>query len=329
MGILYDRPEMGALILAAIIIAVGLAAWSLSESLANTLLASISAAATAAAAVMIKEIDIGLRQLRFEALSRAYEALDRDEFKREVQILCDMDKTTLPSLKSCLSGETLTENKEQRGSSVAEAVRLVRRPSIELNKAGYLIYKGFLDYRYLAEEFGGFVIRAFACMRPLLICIRNNSEDPSEPWFMRRFALLAVAASECFVKKNKHWRNYLRKILLDGKATGNSLSLLAAQIEAYRACIDQARGGEDARNKCMDYLPAVNTGRNRECIEVYKRIVNATGDADELARSLVDKCGAENVSLVWLEWLSPELQRVLRRFCGRSYMPPKKRNIIR
>ena len=333
MRILNEKPEIGALILAALIVAVGLATWTLSESLANTLLASVSAAATAAAAVMIKEIDIGLRQLRFEALSRAYEALDRDDFKKEVQDLCNMGKTTLLILQSCLQAKRSAGNEQQREDPLSEAVRLIRRPSIELNKAGYLIYKGFLDHNYLAEEFGGFVIRAFACMRPLLICVRNTSEDQNEPWFMRRFALLAVAASECFIKNKMYWKGYFKKILLGRMTTSNALSLLAAQIEAYRICISQARDERDARNKCIDYLPAVHIEKkhkkreNMECKEIYDKIINSVdGDANELAKDLVNKCGVENISLIWRDWLSPELQKLLRKHCE-PYMLPEKKNI--
>ena len=327
MGILYDKPETGALILAALIVAVGLATWTLSESLANTLLASVSAAATAAAAVMIKEIDIGLRQLRFEALSRAYEALDREEFKKEVQNLCNMGKTALLLLQRCLQTKQPTRN-EQHENPLAEIAKLVRRPSIELNKAGYLIYKGFLDYSYLAEEFGGFVIRAFACMRPLLICLRNSSEEPSEPWFMRRFALLAVAASECFIKKNEHWKGYLKKILLDRTVTTSSLSLLAMQIEAYRVCINQAKDEKYAKRKCIDYLPAVNIAKkSATCQKIYSKLINGNySDTDKLATSLIDECGVKNLSLIWLDWLSPELKKLLKKYC-RKYAPPEKKNI--
>jgi hypothetical protein len=189
---LRDKPELMALSIAMTIIIAGILTWIRSESLANTFLAAISAAATAAAAIMIKEIDIGLKQLRFEALDKAYGALDKREFKESVEKICNsysQSRGSFEALQKCLE---YYAGGNSENSYTSRAIELVRRPSIELNKTGYLIYKGFLDHRYLAEEFGGLVVRAFACMRPFLICLRNVSEGLRDKrWFMRRFALFS------------------------------------------------------------------------------------------------------------------------------------------
>ena len=113
MSLLEDRPEAAATLLAALIVLIGLGAWHWSASLADTFLAAVSAAATAA--VMIKEVSIGLRQLRFEALNRAYEALDSPKLKESVDRLSRLEKEYFHALSLCLSGH-----------DISHAARLVR-----------------------------------------------------------------------------------------------------------------------------------------------------------------------------------------------------------
>jgi len=299
LSFLEDQPEAVATLLAALIVLIGLSAWHWSTSLADTFLAAVSAAATAAAAVMIKEVSIGIRQLRFEALNRAYEALDSPRLKESVDRLSRLEKEYFHALTLCLSGR-----------DISHAARLVRRPSIELNKAGYLVYRGFLDAQCLAEEFGGFVVKAFAYMRPLLICLRNSVEDPAEPWFMRRFALLAYVAAESYLAKN--WKNYLHRLLLG--APQGALSPLGLQLYSYMLC--RKLGGRN----CIDYLPALP----RSCLTRVDLVECSTLSPVELddkiaecfneaAEKLLRECGSSGLSLVWLNWLEEKLQAVARR----------------
>jgi len=237
MGFLEEHAGLAAAAIGAAVAGTGMAAWFYSASLAETFLAAVSAAATAAAAVMIREVSIGVKQLRFEALDRAYRALDSQELKDSVDALCGFDERYWAAFESCLA----RRNPREAG--------LVRRPSIELNKAGYLVYRGFLEPEDLAAEFGGFIVRSFACMRPLLLCVRSLSEDPDEPWFMRRFALLAYAVSEAYMLR-RGWRRSLAKYLAASR--GGGLSPLAAQLHAARMC--RRLGGGEAL--CGSLLPA-------------------------------------------------------------------------
>ncbi len=195
------------------------------------------------------------------------------------------------------------------GRDISHAAHLVRRPSIELNKAGYLVYRGFLDAQCLVEEFGGFVVRAFAYMRPLLICLRNSVEDPAEPWFMRRFALLAYVAAESYLAKN--WNSYLRRLL---EAPIGALSPLGLQLYSYMLC--KKLGGRS----CVDYLPALpprclNLIDSVECS--IESAVEPDGEAakcfNEAAARLLRECGSWRLSLVWFNWLEEKLQAVARR----------------
>ncbi len=296
----------------------GLAAWFYSASLAETFLAAVSAAATAAAAVMIREVSIGVKQLRFEALDRAYQALDSQELKESVDSLCRLGERYWAAFKACLATR-----------SPRDAPGLVRRPSIELNKAGYLVYRGFLEPEDLAAEFGGFIVRSFACMRPLLVCVRSLSEDPEEPWFMRRFALLAYAVSEAYMLR-RGWRRSLAKYLAG--SAGGSLSPLAAQLYAAKMC--RSLGGEEAL--CESLLPAprskrllsltqrrLGEDRSPEWLNRVGEALLGLGDGEGCLGELRRLAERDFPHLVQLGWLERPLARLAARQYPRGQRPPR------
>ena len=243
---LTERATQLALGIAAAIIAASVAAWLYSESLANTLLAAVSAAATTATAIMVKELEIAVKQLRFEAVKEAYGNLDNREFKDTVE------KKICPWLKENLDQVdwlTCSKHGEKAGKTWEEIKQATRYASISLNKTGFLVYMEFIDPKPLAEELGGLILRSFTCLRPLLVCMRNTSEPPTQPWFMRRFALLLTLYTEHYLAKQ--WRQYL---------AGNTAMERRAQTQhrSIQEMPRENRGRENSR-ETLPRLPTRST----------------------------------------------------------------------
>ncbi len=302
---LTERATQLALGIAAAIIATSIAAWLYSESLANTLLAAVSAAATTATAIMVKELEIAVKQLRFEAVKEAYSNLDNREFKDTVEKkIC----TWLEENLDQVDWLTCSKHGEKAGKTWEEIRQATRYASISLNKTGFLVYMEFIDPKPLAEELGGLILRSFTCLRPLLVCMRNTSEPPTQPWFMRRFALLLTLYTEHYLAKQ--WRQYLQETLQWKDA-------LKHNIEAYKKCIERAKTEKTAAKHCLDYLPAAP----KQVLHQVEKLVQE-GETEEAA-SLIAECIAERkCSLVWRDWLHRDILAKAKKL--RIKPPPKK-----
>ena len=303
---LTERATQLALGIAAAIIAISIAAWLYSESLANTLLAAISAAATTATAIMVKELEIAVKQLRFEAVKEAYNNLDNKEFKDTVEKkICPWLKDNLDQI-DWLSCNIHGDKKTQKAWE--EAKQAARYASISLNKTGFLVYMDFIDPKPLAEELGGLILRSFACLRPLLVCMRNTSEPPSQPWFMRRFALLLALYTEHYLAKQ--WRLYLQETLQWRDA-------LRLNIEAYSYCITQA--GNTDKHRCLDYLPAAPS----QVIEEINQVIHQEGGTERATNKLAQCIAARRCSLVWRNWLHEDILAKAKKLRVKPLPPAK------
>ncbi len=168
----------------------------------NLVLATVTAIATVIMAVTIYQLDLTLQQLRFEALNKAYDFLSND-IKADLNVISEWAKEG-KTPEEVFSGDAKDENWNK-----------VRFVSVAFNKVGYYVYKGFLDERFIQEEFGGLVVRSFVAIRPYLRYMREQSEPKNKPWFMRRFYLMIVVVCEQYLRDRKEFREYLRKLVED------------------------------------------------------------------------------------------------------------------
>jgi len=186
------------------ILMISTIAWFLTKNFdaTNVVLTAITTIATVIMAVTIYQLDLTLQQLRFEALNKAYDFLSND-IKADLNVIGEWAKEG-KTPEEVFSGDTKNENWNK-----------VRFVSVAFNKVGYYVYKGFLDERFIQEEFGGLVVRSFVAIRPYLKYMREQSEPKNKPWFMRRFYLLIVVVCEQYLRDREEFREYLRKLVED------------------------------------------------------------------------------------------------------------------
>ncbi|UXD22170.1 hypothetical protein IPA_02285 [Ignicoccus pacificus DSM 13166] len=256
---------------------MGIALWRSSPSLADVVMGTITAAATVAMAIMVKELDISLKQMKFEALIKVYDIFNFQEHKKNVDRACKYYSHEL--LVDCLKGNL-------------DVTSFIRGASAEMNRVGYLTYRGFIDFDYIYDMFGGYIVYSFLCMRPLLICVRNTIEKEG-PWFTRKFLLAMYKILEEMLRKRR--KDYLENIL---RREYNGESLVMRQLRAYLKCV------EVGRSDCKDFLPY--------CIEMNLEEL-LSGDLksaeERIIRGVLDgKC-----SMVDPKWLEKDLLRFVKR----------------
>ncbi|AIF70363.1 hypothetical protein PAP_09945 [Palaeococcus pacificus DY20341] len=171
----------------------------------DILLTAASTIATVVMAITIYQLDLTLKQLRFEALNRVYDILNND-IKEELNTIFEWAK------KDMRAEEILGDTKSN-DNSIKKNIDAVRYVSVAFNKVGYYVYKDFIDVSFIQEELGGLVVKSFLAIKPYLSYMRNQNESPEEPWFMRRFYLMITVACESYLKK--HHPQTFEKILED------------------------------------------------------------------------------------------------------------------
>ena len=248
--------EIKAMIIILFILIVSILLWIKSSSLANTLLAAITAAATAAMAIMIKELDLTLKHLRYQSLQSVYQYFDNSKFKSFIdnldKQLKNIENEKISNNLYILLINCINNINEKNISKICKCIenkiwKYIRYYTITLNKVGYLLYKDFIDDQYLAEEFGGLIVRAYSRLRPLLVAARNCAEPSEKPWYMRRFAIFLYKVMENRLSKGE-FREHFRKWL-----TVDSTPITYYYALIYNKC-------EVNPEYCKHFCPACHNG---------------------------------------------------------------------
>lgn len=160
-------------------------------------LGGITTIATVILAIGIYQMDITLKQLRFDSLNHIYSLLHKD-------------------VKEDLKDITKWAEKRRPADKVMESEKnwdKVRFVSIAFNRIGYYVYRNFIEEDFVQEQFGGLVVRSFIAIRPYLQYMRDSDEPKNKPWLMRRFYLLIVVACEKYLRKKMKYKEYLSSMV--------------------------------------------------------------------------------------------------------------------
>jgi len=156
-------------------------------------LGGITTIATVVLAMTIYQLDITLKQLRFDSLNHIYSLLHKD-VKKDLEDITKWAEKRKPA------------DKVMKNPKNWDKVRFV---SIAFNRIGYYVYRNFIEEDFIQEEFGGLVILSFIAIRPYLQYMRESSEPRDKPWLMRRFYLLIVIVCEKYLKEKIGYYEYV------------------------------------------------------------------------------------------------------------------------
>jgi len=160
-------------------------------------LTGITTIATVILAMTVYQLDITLKQLRFDSLNRIYDYLHTD-VKKEIKDIIKWAYKREPADKVMESEENWDK---------------VRFVSAIFNRIGYYVYKDFIKENFIQEQFAGLVIRSFVAIRPYLQYMRSRSEPANKPWLMRRFYLLIVVICEKYIREKLEYNDYIANIV--------------------------------------------------------------------------------------------------------------------
>ncbi|ASJ00958.1 hypothetical protein [Thermococcus gorgonarius] len=180
-----------------IIISTGIV-WLITADINITLavLTLASTIATVMMAVTIYELDIAIKELNFETVSKTYEMMD-EKLKKQLGEIKSW------KLKKLSVEEFLRDS---------EKTKTVREASKTLNRIGYFVYREFIGDWFIQEQYAGLVLDSFLAMKEYLKALRDSAECEKDglgnnekeackkgPWFMRRFYLLLVVISYAYL----------------------------------------------------------------------------------------------------------------------------------
>lgn len=161
----------------------------------QTFFIGLSAIASVIMLMMIKQLNVSIKRLSFQAIDQIYNEFSK-EMKSDYHDIINWSREDKNPQEVLNMGygdaKKISENKEK-----------LRHVSVALNRAGYSVYKDFINVEYLQEQFGGMIITSFLAMKPYLKYYRDQNEGEDNPvWDMRRYYLLLVVACEKYHKKN-------------------------------------------------------------------------------------------------------------------------------